>query len=195
MQPRLHPRSSTAPLLARPLLVGLLSLASIGAAIPSPALAKGKGPAPEDLLKGRMIISDQRFPTSWTSVGGYVSQMKGLNKTTLWYDKKTGKLKVEYAAFFAKPLNDVQVNLVIYDITNGARDRRGSWEQFMTRGERVLFNSITFDKEDFEMNKKYRLVVENRGAVLAAGEFILRGEGPHYDGKVEFTDDETKKKD
>lgn len=170
------------------------ALAGVLLAAPS-AHAKGKGPQPEDMLKGRVIISDAKFPMSWSSVGSYVAQLKGLNKGTLWYDKKTGKLTVQYAAFFAKPLNDVQVNLVIYDITNGARDRRGSWEQFMSRGERVLFNQVTFDKEDFEMNKKYRLVIEDRGAALASGEFILRGEGPHYSGKVEFSDEETKKKD
>ena len=154
----------------------------------------GKGSAPEDALAGRMIISDARLPTRWSSVGAYVSQLKGMSKSTLWYDKKTGKVKIEYAAFFAQPLNDVQVNLVIYDITNGARDRRTTTEQFMRRGDRVLFNSVTLDKEDFEMNKKYRLVIEDRGKPISTGEVIIRGEGPHYSGKVEFTDEETKAK-
>ena len=162
----------------------------LGAAAP----VSGKGAAPEDALAGRMIISDARLPTNWSSVGAYVSRLKSMNKTSLWYDKKTGKVKIEYAAFFAKPLNDVQVNLVIYDITNGARDRRTTTEQFMRRGDRVLFNSVTLDKEDFEMNKKYRLVIEDRGRPIATGEVIIRGEGPHYSGKVEFTDEETKQK-
>lgn len=171
-----------------------LAFALLSAAL-APASALAKGSSPEDLLSGRIIISDQRLPMKWSSVGAYVSQLKGMNKSTLWYDKKTGKVKIEYAAFFSHPLNDVQVNLVIYDITNGSRDRRGSWEQFMRRGDRVLFNSITMDKEDFEMNKKYRFVIEERGKSIAQGEFILRGEGPHYSGKVEFTDEETKQKD
>jgi hypothetical protein len=170
----------------RPLLALALLLCA------APAIAKN---VPEDVLKGRIIITDQRIPMHWSSVGSYVSQLKAMNKGTLWYDKKTGKVKIEYAAFFAKPLNDVQVNLVIYDITNGAHNPRGSWEQFMNRGDRVLFNSITFDKEDFEMNKKYRLVIESRHVALASGEFILRGEGPHYSGKVTFTDEEARQKD
>ena len=170
------------------LALAFVALLSMGSASSS-----AKGQAPEDLLKGRVIISDSKIPSSWSSVGSYVSQLKSMNKSTLWYDKKTGKLKIEYVAFFSQPLNDVQVNLVIYDITNGGKDRRGSWEQFMRRGDRVLFNSITLDKEDFEMNKKYRLVIEDRGKVIASGEVIVRGEGPHYSGKVEFTDEETKK--
>ena len=32
------------------------------------AAAKGKGPVPEDFLKGKIIISDKAIPTSWTSV-------------------------------------------------------------------------------------------------------------------------------
>jgi hypothetical protein len=162
------------------------------AAVGGSALAKGSGPMPEDLLKGRIIISDKRLPTNWTSVPAYVGQLKNLNKTTLWYDKKTNKLKIEYAAFFAKAVNDVQVDLVIFDITNGANTQKAATEQFMNRGERVLFNSVTFDNEDFEMNKKYRLVIQSRHVPIASGEFILRGEGPHYSGKVTFSEEETK---
>ena len=157
--------------------------------------ARAKGQMPEDVLAGKVIISDQRIPMKWSSVGEYVARLKGMSKGTLWYDKKTGKVKIEYAAFFARPINDVQVNLVIYDITNGGADRRGTWEQFMSKGDRVLFNSITLDKEDFEMNKKYRLVIEDRGRRIAAGEVIIRGEGPHYSGKVEFNEEEAKQKD
>src|SRR3982751_303499 len=84
------------------------------------ATAMAKGPVPEDYLKGRIIISDRSFPMSWTSVSSYVSTLKNLNKGTLWYDKKTGKLTVQYAAFFANPVNDVQVMLNLIDITGGA---------------------------------------------------------------------------
>ncbi len=155
------------------------------------AHAKG-GAQPEDLLKGQIIISDKRLPTSWNSVASYVAQLRGLHRSMLWYDKKTGKLKIEYAAFFAKPLNDVQVDLVIYDITNGARERKATTENFMRRGDRVLFNSVELDKEDYEMNRKYRLVIESRRVVLASGEFILRGQGPNYSGRVTFSEEETK---
>jgi hypothetical protein len=173
------------PAAARAARAAALLLLSSGAAL-------AKGPVPEDLLKGRIIISDRPLPTHWNSVGSYVAQLKGLNKSTLWYDKKTGKLKIQYAAFFAQPLNDVQVDLQIVDITGGARTVKATTEQFMNRGDRVLFNSVEFDKEDFEMNKKYLLAIMNRGKTLASGEFILRGEGPHYSGKVTFSEDETK---
>jgi hypothetical protein len=160
--------------------------------LPVLAHAKKGGPVPEDFLKGRIIISDKGLPTHWSSVSSYVAQLKSLNRESMWYDKKTGKLTVQYAAFFAKPVEDIQVELVLYDITNGAHDRKVTTENFMTRGDRVLFNSVVFDKEDIEGNKKYMMTIEDRRRVIASGTFILRMEGPHYSGKVEFTDEETK---
>jgi len=158
-------------------------------------LAFAKGPVPEDVLKGKIIISDKPLPTKWNSVSSYVSQLKGLNRESVWYDKKSGKLTVHYAAFFARPVEDVQVNLVLYDITRGAHTMKVSTENFMTRGDRVLFNSVVFDKEDIEGNKKYMMTIEDRRRVIASGTFILREEGPHYSGKVTFSDDEAQKKD
>jgi hypothetical protein len=168
--------------------VGFSVLVALVLALP----AFAKGPAPEDFLKGRIIISDKALPTHWNSVGSYVAQLKGLNKGTLWYDKKTGKLTVQYAAFFAKPVDDVQVNLVLYDVTNGAHQQKVSTENFMQRGDRVLFNSVVFDKEDIEGNKKYLMTIEDRRRIIASGTFILREEGPHYSGKVTFSEEDTK---
>jgi hypothetical protein len=168
--------------------LGWLALA-LALALTVPAAAKG--PSPEDMLKGKIIISDKPLPTHWSSVGGYVSTLKAMSKGTIWYDKKTGKVTVQYAAFFARPVDDVQVNLVLYDITNGAHQQKVSTENFMQRGDRVLFNSVELDKEDIEGNKKYLMTIEDRRRIIASGTFILRIEGPHYSGKVTFTDEET----
>ena len=164
----------------------------IAACLALGAVASAKGPVPEDYLKGKVIISDRSFPMSWTSVSSYVSTLKGMNKGTLWYDKKTGKLTLQYAAFFAQPVHDVQVMLNLIDITGGAHTQKVQTEQFMEKGKRVLFNSVVFDKEDIEGNKKYMLTITDRGRIIASGTFILREEGPHYSGKVTFTDDDTK---
>lgn len=164
----------------------------IAACLALGAVAFAKGPVPEDYLKGKVIISDRSFPMSWNSVSSYVSTLKGMNKGTLWYDKKTGKLTVQYAAFFAQPVNDVQVMLNLIDITGGLHQQKVQTEQFMEKGKRVLFNSVVFDKEDIEGNKKYMLTITDRGRMIASGTFILREEGPHYSGKVTFTDEDTK---
>ena len=65
-------------------------------------------------------------------------------------------------------------------------------EDALTRGDRVLFNSVVFDKEDIEGNKKYMMTIEDRRRVIASGTFILREQGPNYSGKVTFSEDEAK---
>jgi hypothetical protein len=157
--------------------------------VPGLASARAK---PEDALKGRVIASEKSIPTNWSSVGSYVAQLKGMNKGTFWYDKKTGKVTVQYAAFFAQPVNDSQVMLVIYDITSGAHTQKVATENFINHGDRVLFNSVTLDKEDLEGNKKYLFAIEYHHRAIASTQLILRMEGPHYSGKVSFSEDDTK---
>ncbi len=160
--------------------------------------ANAKGGAPEDLLKGKLIISDASLPTKWTSPGEFAARLKKLHKGSLNYDKKTGKVQIYYAAFFEKPVNDLEVKFVVYDITNGvgSKTKKMSAEAFMNaKGQRVLFNAVELDKEDLEMNKKYLFTVEYKNQILAKSEMILRGEAPKYSGKVEFTEEETKKKE
>ena len=184
---------SEKPNLTRRLVLRLLALCLL--VLPGTLHAAAK---PEDILKGQLIINDSSFPLKWTSAAEYASRLKKLHKSSLFYDKKTGKLTIYYAAFFAQPVNDVQVNFVIYDITNGAnaKAKKGAWEAFLGRkGERALFNSVELDKEDIEMNKKYLFAIESGRTIIAKGEITLRGELPKYSGKVEFSEEDTKKKE
>ncbi len=184
---------SEQPNLTRRLVLRLLALCLL--VLPGTLHAAAK---PEDILKGQLIINDSSFPLKWTSAAEYASRLKKLHKSSLFYDKKTGKLTIYYAAFFAQPVNDVQVNFVIYDITNGAnaKVKKGAWEAFLGRkGERALFNSVELDKEDIEMNKKYLFAIESGRTIIAKGEITLRGELPKYSGKVEFSEEDTKKKE
>lgn len=165
----------------------------IALAIASPA---GAGQSPEDILKGKIIISTTSLPVKWTSAAAYTSQLKKMHKSSVTYDTKTGKIQVYYAAFFAKPVNELKVNFVAYDVTDGnsRKVKKGAWEAFLGRkGERVLFNSIELDKEDFGINKKYLFAIEFQGKVIAQTDITLRGEAPKYSGKVEFTEEDKKK--
>ena len=187
------PASVRSASLSRRLVLRVLALCLL--VLPGTLRAAAK---PEDILKGQLIISDSSFPLKWTSAAEYASRLKKLHKSSLFYDKKTGKLTIYYAAFFAQPVNDVQVNFVIYDITDGAnaKAKKGAWEAFLGRkGERAIFNSVELDKEDIEMNKKYLFAIESRRVIIAKGEVTLRGEAPKYSGKVDFSEEDTKKKE
>ncbi len=169
----------------------------VGALLCLPGLADA-AQMPEDLLKGKLIVSTESLPTKWTSAGQFAARLKSLHKSSVTYDKKTGKVEIYYAGFFAAPVPDVQVNFVIYDITDKAagKAKKGSWEAFLGhRGDRVIFNRVELDKDDLEMNKKYLLAIEFRGKIIAQSELTVRGEGPKYSGKVEFTEEDAKKKE
>ena len=52
------------------------------------------------------------------------------------------------------------------------------------------------ERRNYSQNivRTYLMTIEDRRRVIASGTFILREEGPHYSGKVEFSDSETKAK-
>jgi hypothetical protein len=191
----------------------LKTLGWVGAALVSSAgfgsEAAAAGKMPEDILAGQLIISDSRFPSSWTSAASFAAACKNKNKRSFHFAIKAEQKKyiyppvqIYYAAFFPKPVNDVEVKFVLYDITNGIQNKakKGAWEAFLNKkGDRVIFNSVELDKEDLlgedSATKKYLVTIEHRSVILAKTELILTADREPRSGKVEFSDDDTKKKE
>ena len=63
------------------------------------------------------------------------------------------------------------------------------------RGDRMFGSNVIIGSPEFEPNKKILMTMENRGRIIATGTIIIRGEGPKYTGRVEFTDEEARVKD
>jgi hypothetical protein len=153
---------------------------------------------PEDVFKGQIIVLKKPLPLRFKSSAHFIAEVKKNRIDQVWpVDKREKAWKIEYAAFFAKPLNDVQAEVKFYDITNKGKRPRFilSDSQYTNRrGERYLFNSITLEKtaDGFQVNRKYQMRLESRRKIIASTEFWLRGKGPKYSGKVTFTDEETK---
>ena len=64
---------------------------------------------PEKVFRGQILTSNKRFPTSAKSVSSYIQKLKKNKKTKFQEDKKTKSWKIYIAAFFRKPLNDLEV--------------------------------------------------------------------------------------
>jgi hypothetical protein len=156
---------------------------------------------PEDLFRGKIIVLKKPLPVNIKSAEHLISELKKNQIEHVWpQDKGEKSWKIEYAAFFAQPLNDVQAEAKFYDVTDKSRPPRfiTSDSQYTSkRGERYLFNSIILDKSDegFNPNKRYMMRLESKKRIIATTTFVLRGKGPKYSGKVEFTEDDTKQKD
>ena len=162
-----------------------------------PALADAR--KPEDVFAGKIMIMRSRLPEHFRSAEDFISQVKRSSLTTLWADKlgeNKGKWKFEYIAFFSQPLDDLEVSLRFYDVTGGARRFLAESQTFVShRGDRMFGSNMTIGAPEFDPNKKLLITMENRGRVLAQANLIIRGEGPHYSGRVEFTDEEARIKD
>ena len=147
---------------------------------------------PEDVFKRQIIVSGRRFPMRFNSDNAMVSFLRDNRKKELWPDKD-GVWKFEFMCFFESPLNDLQVSVKFFDLTEGDKRFVNAYDQYTSeRGQRILASSLALEKPQFAVNRKYRMVVLNRGRELAETTFTLRGQGPNHSGKVEFSEEETR---
>lgn len=148
---------------------------------------------PERVFRGQILTAAKPFPTSGKSVRKYVKKLKKLRKSKFLEDKKKKGWKIYYAAFFRKPLNDLEVTVKLYDITNGRKKLINSYEQYLsTRGQRSVISHITLERQFFGVNKRILMTMETRNYILAMGRFFILGEAEKFSGEVDFTDDAKK---
>lgn len=151
------------------------------------------GRSPEDVFRGQVITSKKRIPTSDKSASAYVAKLKAARTERFFEDKEKGEWKIHYAAFFRRPLNDLEVTVRLFDVTGGAKKLINSFEQYLDgRGAKSVISSFTLERKYVGVNKQILVVMESRGAILATGRFAVLGEGEKYTGQVDFSEDEAK---
>jgi hypothetical protein len=153
---------------------------------------------PEDVFKGKIIITKDRLPLRFSSPGAFISAIQSKKIDKIWPKEEKGAdhgvWNLEYVAFFAQPLDDSEIQLKFFDITNGEKKFVASDPQYTReKGSRVFGSNIELAKPDFDVNKHYMMNMYSRGRTIATTSFWLRGKGANYSGKVEFSDDDTKK--
>jgi len=163
-------------------------LIAVSVAVPPRAEA---GRKPEDVYAGKIITAKKRIPTSAKSTQAYISQLKKVKTDKFIEDKAKKEWRIYFAAFFKRPLNDLEVTVKFYDITTGPKHMIASFEQYLEgRGQRTLLSKAILERKFFGVNKLIYMTIENRGQVLASTKFKILGEGEKYSGKVDFTEDE-----
>jgi hypothetical protein len=163
---------------------------------PAPAFAQ----KPEDVFKGKIFLTKDRLPTHFSSAGAFIAAVRKAQIDKVWPKQETKNPDdtvwfVEYIAFFARPLNDNEVNLKFWEVGAGSQRFVAGDEQYTRdKNTRVFAANIRLGKPEFEENKKYLMTMESGRRVIASTTFWLRAKGPNYSGKVEFSDDEAAKK-
>jgi hypothetical protein len=173
-------------------LLGLVAGLCVG---DSSALA-GK---PEDVFKGKIIITKNRLPMKFSSQGAFVSALQKAKIEKIWPTEESGEehgvWNLEYIAFFAQPLNDSEIELKFYDITGGEKKYVAGDPQYThEKGSRIFGSSIQLNKPEFDVRKHYMMTLSSRERVIASTNFWLLGKGANYSGKVEFSDSDAKGK-
>ena len=174
--------------------LGLL-LAFLVMAFARPGLAA----KPEDVFKGKIIITKNRLPLRFSSEGAFVGALQKGKIDKIWPSEEkgdNGKWNIEYMAFFAQPLNDNEIQVKFYDITGGEkRYVAGDAQYTREKGSRIFSSNIVLGKPEFDVRKHYMMTAESRGRVIATASFWLLGKGANYSGKVEFSDGEARGKE
>lgn len=153
---------------------------------------------PEDVFKGKIIITKDRLPLRFASGGAFISAIQSKKIDKVWPKEEKnaehGVWNLEYVAFFAQPLDDNEIQLKFFDITHGEKKFVASDPQYTReKGSRIFGSNIELAKPEFDVNKHYMMNMYSRGRVIATTSFWLRGKGANYSGKVEFSDADTKK--
>ncbi|HUQ07651.1 MAG TPA: hypothetical protein VM261_34390 [Kofleriaceae bacterium] len=177
----------------RSLTVFVVSMA-FGLTVFARAAEAQKGP--EKVFGGKIMVSDKKYPSFAKSVGAYIGAIKKQSKTKFWEDKTKQSWKIHFAAFFKKPLTDIEVKVKLYDVGGGQRNLIASFEQYLDqRGQNALLSNFTLERKHVGVNKHVLMVLEVQGRTVATGKFDILGQEERYTGKVDFSDDDTKKND
>ena len=146
---------------------------------------------PNQVFRGKIMLSNKRFPLSAKSKDAYISAVRKQSSTNFQENKTNGTWKIHFAAFLSKPLNDVEYVIKFYEIGGGGQQLLGASEAFNDeRGQKTIVSNITLEKKAFGVNKQLLMTIENRGSVLASARFKILGEGERFTGKVNFSEDE-----
>ncbi len=172
---------------------GILSLLIVGLAIAFAQPARAENP--NVVFSGKIILSDKKFPKSATSPSAYVSAIRKQSKTNFSEDKeKKGTWKVYLAGFLKSKLDDLEYTVKIYDVSNKSKQMLQAIDMYTNdRGEQTIISYVTLDKQTVGVNKELMITMESKNKVLASGTFKVLGEGEKFTGKVNFSDDDTKK--
>ena len=155
------------------------------------ATSSARAQDPNQVFKGRIMMSAKRFPLNARSKDAYIAQVRKQASSNFQEDKEKKAWKIYFAAFLKAPLNDVEYVVKFYELGRAGQQLLGASEAFNDeRGQKTIVSNITLDKKSFGVNKELLMTIESKGNVLASSRFKILGEGEKFSGKVNFSEEE-----
>ena len=142
---------------------------------------------------GQVILFDARPPSSWRTDAVFHGFVRA-HRTNRLEAEEDGNWRVEYMAFFRRPLDDREVQVLFYDVHDASDRYIASYSLYLhTPNQRVVGGSARLDRPDFRPNRYYRVVVTSRRQTVAQLErFALVGDEPERTGRVDFSVEDTR---
>jgi hypothetical protein len=146
---------------------------------------------PNQAFAGRIMLSSKRFPLQARSASAYTAAIRKQAQTSFVEAKDSHSWKIYFAGFLKMPLNDLEYAIKIYDVSGKGQQLLLSFDQFTDqRGQQTITSNMTLEKKQVGVNKDLLMTMESKGKVLASSKFKIVGEGEHFTGKVDFSEDE-----
>jgi len=176
-------------------VVSVVSVASLLVATLLGGVADAR--KPEDVFGGKILVSDQPFPTQARSPDAYIDAIKRNAKDRILEDRETKQWRVFFAAFFKQVPSDMEVNVRVYDVTNGAHRLVDTLEQYLSNGGiRAYVSDLKLRRGDgtsgYDPNTKIQLVMDSRGRVIAETTFYIVGEVKKGPTQIDFSQPDPK---
>ena len=129
---------------------GLTLALTIACLLPATGLAQ----TVERVFRGKIIITEKAAPAHFRSQGAFIRFLRANRKIHIWPDKKKkDQWKFEFMAFFTVPLNDLEVKIKFFDITEGKKFIAADSFYTPSRGQRILASNMVLEKPRFEINR------------------------------------------
>lgn len=147
--------------------------------------------SPNQAFAGRIMLSSKRFPQQAKSPSAYTAAIRKQAQTSFVEAKDTHTWKIYFAGFLKTPLNDLEYTIKVYEVSGKSQQLLLSFDQFTSeRGEQTIVSNMTLEKKQVGVNKELLMTMESKGKILASNKFKIIGEGEHFTGKVDFSEDE-----
>jgi hypothetical protein len=174
-------------------LVGIFAIAT-SCLMLGPTVVQAGNARVERAFRGKVVVMKKRPPARFRSQGAFIRFLRSHRVKHLWPDKDNKEQwTFEFMAFFKRKLDDIEVKIKFYDITEGKKFVAADAFFTRARGEKILASKMVLEKPRFNINRKYLMQVTTaRNRPLARTVFWLRGRKERYSGKVEFSDDEAR---
>jgi hypothetical protein len=154
-------------------------------------------PAEAGGLKATMYLTQAKIPSGMTEKGllGFAraNSMKLLHETKDDEIKKR-KWKANLVVSFNRPVDDMEFQVLFYDVQEGRRLVDDMSTMITKRNEKTFVQTVSLDRPAFKPNRQMELVVTVKRAEVGTLKFGVLGEEIKRSGQVSFSEDETGKK-